>query len=291
MNIMITEKHILNNNVEIPSIGLGTWNLDNNIVVDAISDAASIGYRLFDTAESYGNEVGVGRGIKECGTPREDIFLTTKLAAEYKDYDTACKAIDNSLERLDEGYVDLMIIHSPEPWDDFRNENHYFEGNVEAYNALEDAYHDGKIRSIGLSNFLSVDIQNIINNCSVIPQVNQILCHIGTPSLDLIDFCQERNITVEAYSPIAHGVILDNSDVGRIADKYNVSIPALCVRYTMELGCIPLPKSSTLEHMQDNINVDFKISNEDMNYLKSLVINDYGDANDLHIYSSKNLTG
>ncbi|RAP45700.1 aldo/keto reductase [uncultured Methanosphaera sp.] len=286
---MIDDKITLNNGTEMPCIGFGTWFLDDDVVVDAIKDATSVGYRLIDTAEAYGNEKGVGIGIKECGIPRDEIFLTTKLAAEYKDYDSASKAIDESLEKLQVDYIDLMIIHSPEPWDDFRNEDHYLNGNIEAYRALEDAYKEGKLKAIGLSNFLKEDVKNILDNCEIKPQVNQILCHIGTPSLDLIDYCQDNDIVVEAYSPIAHGAILDNNEVQKIADKYNVSLPALCVRYTMELGCIPIPKTGNIEHMKDNADVDFKISDEDMEYLKTLVVDDYGEDSMFPVFAGRNL--
>ncbi|WP_455644917.1 aldo/keto reductase family protein [Methanosphaera sp.] len=286
---MINKSYKLNNGISIPSIGLGTWQLDNNTVVDAIRDATSLGYRLIDTAKSYGNERGVGRGIKECGIERSELFLTTKIPSECKSYDEAVQCIDEALTTLDEDYIDLMIIHSPEPWSDFRNENHYFNENIEVYNALEDAYHDSKLRSIGLSNFLEVDLDNILDNCSIKPMVNQILCHIGSASLELIDYCNSHDILVEAYSPIAHGVVFGNKDIESIANNYNVSVAALCMKYVLELGCVAIPKSGKIEHMRDNLDVNFSISESDMNYLKSLVVDDYGKLSIHNIFGGKNL--
>ncbi|OED30423.1 aldo/keto reductase [Methanosphaera sp. WGK6] len=286
---MINKSYKLNNGVKIPAIGLGTWQLDNTTVVDAIRNATSLGYRLIDTAKSYGNEHGVGIGIKECGISRSELFLTTKIPSECKSYNEAVTCIDEALTTLDEDYIDLMIIHSPEPWSDFRNENHYFSENIEVYNALEDAYMEGKLRSIGLSNFLEVDVDNILDNCSIKPMVNQILCHIGSASLELINYCNSHDILIEAYSPIAHGVVFGNRDIQRIADKYDVSVAALCMKYIIELGCVPIPKSGNIKHMQDNLDVNFSISNSDMDYLKSLVIDDYGELSIHNIFGGKNL--
>lgn len=286
---MLDKTYTLNNNEEIPAIGLGTWGIDKERTVKTINDAVSVGYRLIDNSPTYGNEKEVGIGINECELPREDIFLTTKVPAEMKSYESACESIEKSLNVLNMDYIDLMLIHSPQPWDKFRTDNHYYSENVEVYHALEDAYKEGMVKSIGLSNFLIEDMGNIIDNCDIIPQANQILCHIGSPSFKLIEYCNKFNITVEAYSPIAHGVILENSNVKKIAEKYNVSIAELCIQYTVELGCIPLPKTDNIKHMKINIDVDFSIDKEDMNYLKSLVINDYKEANSNHIFGDENL--
>ena len=171
----------------------------------------------------------------------------------------------------------MMIIHSPQPWLQFRGNDHYFEGNREAWRALEDAYEAGKLRAIGLSNFQEVDLENILDNCSVKPMVNQILAHISNTPHELIKYTQEKNILVEAYSPIAHGELLKNQEVHQIAEKYGVSIPRLSIRYDIQLGLLPLPKTTNPVHMRENADVDFVISNEDMEYLKNVPkIENYG---------------
>lgn len=218
------------------------------------------------------------------------MFLTSKIPAEFKTYESAYDAIDKSLNTLNQDYIDLMLIHSPQPWNEFRSEkHHYYKENIEVYNALEDGYKEGKLKAIGLSNFLIDDVKNITDNCNIMPQVNQILCHIGSPSFKLIEYCKKNRIITEAYSPIAHGSILNNIEVKKIADRYNVSIAELCIQYTIELGCIPIPKTDNIKHMRSNININFHINKEDMDYLKSLVINDYGEAMNNHIFSDENL--
>ena len=245
-----------------------------------------IGYRNIDTAQAYGNERGVGEGIRTADIPREDLFVSTKLAAEIKNYDDAVKSIDGSLETMGLDYVDLMLIHSPQPWDDFRGGD-YSEGNRQAWRALEEAYQAGKIRAIGVSNFLESDLNNILDSCSVKPSVNQLLVHLGNTPHELLSFCESHDILVEAYSPIAHGEMLKNKDVAEIAEKYGVTIPQLCIRYTLQLGTVSLPKTANPDHMQSNADVDFVISDEDMDALKKLDARDYGESSQFPVYSGK----
>ena len=285
---ILEEKYTLSNGVEIPKLGLGTWMIPNNEAEQAVIEAVKIGYRHIDTAQAYQNEEGVGKGIKNCGLKREEIFVTTKLAAEIKSYEEAAKAIDGSLKKMDLDYVDMMIIHSPEPWADFRGEDHYFEGNKEAWKALEEAYEAGKIKAIGLSNFEKEDIENILKSCKIKPMVNQILAHISNTPKELIKYCKEKDILVEAYSPIAHGELMKNEEVKKIAEKYKVSIPQLSIRYDLQLGLLPLPKTANPEHMKNNAEVDFEISEEDMNVLENVEhIKDYGEASFFPVYSGK----
>ena len=171
---------ILNDNHKIPTLGLGTWMIDNDRVAQVVKDAIELGYRHIDTAQAYNNEKGVGVGIKESGITRESLFVTTKIAAEHKDYESATKSIDRSLEALGLDYIDLMIIHSPQPWKEWREiDKHFDQGNLEAWRALEDAQKSGKVKSIGVSNFLEKDLENILKNGYVKPAINQILAHIG----------------------------------------------------------------------------------------------------------------
>ena len=194
--MILEEKYKLYNGIEIPKLGLGTWLISDNDAVQAVKDAVKIGYRHIDTAQAYQNENGVGKGIKECGVKREDIFVTTKLAAEIKSYKEAAASIDKSLKTLDLEYIDMMIIHYPKPWAEFRGDDHYFEGNRGAWKALEEAYNAGKIRAIGLSNFEQEDIDNILESCSVKPMVNQILAHIGNTPKELIQYTQEKGMLI-----------------------------------------------------------------------------------------------
>lgn len=285
---MLNQKIKLNNGVEIPVLGLGTWMIDNNTVCDVVANAIKLGYRHIDTAEAYDNEEGVGRGIKKSGIKREEIFLQTKLHAEAKTYEQAKSEIELSLKKLDVDYIDLMIIHSPEPWASFRDGNHYEEGNLAAWRALTEYYKKGKIKAIGVSNFEIVDLENIMNNSDIVPAVNQILTHIANTQFELIDYCKKHNIVVEAYSPIAHGEILKNQKVLEIANKYGVSVAQLCIRYTLQLGLVSLPKTSNVEHMKENADVNFEISNEDMKTLMELDhINDYGEFSYFPVFSGK----
>lgn len=281
-----SEKYTLSNGVEIPKLGLGTWFIDDDKAAQAVRDAVEIGYRNIDTAQAYGNERGVGKGVHTCGVARDELFVSTKLAAEIKDYDQAVTAIDGSLRRLGLEHIDLMLIHSPQPWDDFRGGD-YAEGNREAWRALEDAHKAGKLRSIGVSNFEQQDLENILGSCTVAPHVNQLLVHAGNTPAQLIAYCESKDILVEAYSPIAHGAILENPDVRAIAERYSVSIPQLCIRYTLQLGTVSLPKTANPEHMRSNFEVDFVISDEDMTTLHDLRARDYGEHSAFPVYGGK----
>lgn len=251
-------------------------------------DAVSIGYRHIDTAQAYMNEVGVGEGIRSCGVAREELFITTKVAAELKTYDTVTQSIDESLAKMDLDYIDLVIIHSPQPWAEFREENRYFEENIEVWKAMEDAYKTGKVKAIGLSNFLQDDIENILANCQIMPMVNQILAHVSNIPLELIEFCQKNNILVEAYSPIAHGAVLDNAEVKEIADRYGVSVAQLCLRYDIQLGLVVIPKTANPDHMRNNADLDFSISDADMETLKNVEhIQDYGEHSFFPVFGGK----
>ena len=285
--MILNETYTLSNGVKIPKLGLGTWFIPNDQAADAVKAAVSIGYRHFDTAQAYENEDGVGTGVRVCGQPREELFVTSKVAAEAKDYESAARSIDESLEKMGLDYLDLMLIHSPQPWADFRGGD-YALGNREAWRALEDAYEAGKVRAIGVSNFRRKDLDNILASCRVAPMVNQILLHISNTNLDLVDCCNQRNILVEAYSPIAHGEALKNPRIAQLAAKYGVSPAALCIRYALELGAVALPKTADPAHMRDNRAVDFSISPDDMEVLKHMEpIGDYGPFSIFPVFSGK----
>lgn len=286
--MILQESFTLSNGVKIPKLGLGTWFIRDDMAPQAVKDAVALGYRHLDTAQAYGNESGIGEGLRACGVPRDSLFLTTKLAAEIKSYEAAATAIDQSLQKLGLEYIDLMIIHSPKPWMEFHEADRFLEGNREAWRALEDAYKAGKLRSIGVSNFERPDLDNILDACTVKPMVNQVLAHISNTPFDLIDYCQGKDILVEAYSPVAHGELLKNSQLAKLAEKYGVSVPQLSIRYCLELGLLPLPKTANPAHMKNNAEVDFAIEAEDMAVLKKMEqIKDYGDASIFPVYGGK----
>lgn len=266
---------LLNGN-KAPALAYGTWLIKNENAKNCVLMALEAGYRHIDTAQAYGNEVGVGEGIKASGLKREDIYVTTKVQAEIKNYKKAKKSIDDSLKKLGLDYVDLILIHCPQPWILFRSKRRFFKENIQVWKALEEAYKEGKVKAIGVSNFLVDDLQNIMDNCEIKPMVNQILCHIGNTPVDVIKFCQENGIVVESYSPIAHGAALNDEKIKAMADKYNVSIAQLCIKYTLQLDTISIPKASSKEHIEDNAKLDFEISQDDMVELMKLNKFDYG---------------
>ena len=286
--MIFAETFKLNNGVNIPKLGLGTWLIPDDKASEAVVNALNIGYRHIDTAQAYQNERGVGEGLRQSGIAREDIFLTTKLAAESKSYEDAKNRIDKSLQKLGLDYIDLMIIHSPQPWTEFREGQHFFEGNLEAWRALEEAYKAGKLRAIGVSNFEQVDLDNILNNCTVKPMVNQILAHISNTPFDLIEYTKSKDILVEAYSPIAHGAILQNEKIKAIAQKYHATVAQLSIRYCLQLGMVALPKTANPDHMRENAQVEFTISAEDMQTLQNIEhIKDYGKDSFFPVYGGK----
>ena len=288
--MILKETYTLENGVQIPKLGLGTRFIDDDKAAEAVRAAVKLGYRLIDTAQAYGNERGIGEGVRTCGVPREKLFVASKVAAELKTYEAAAKSIDETLERMGLDYLDQMIIHSPQPWDEFRVEKRYFEENKEVWRALEDAQAAGKVKVIGVSNFLKDDLENLLGSCRVKPMVNQILLHISNTDLELVEFCKAQGIQVEAYSPIAHGEALKNPAVAEMAKKYGVSAAQLCIRYVLQLGAVALPKTADPDHMANNADVDFTISEEDMETLKNMEhIADYGEFNGFPVFSGKPL--
>ena len=286
---MFNEIMKLANGVEIPQLALGTWLIDDDKAAAAVRAAIEIGYTHIDTAQAYENERGVGEGIRTSGVAREKLFVTTKVAAEHKDYKSAAEGIDESLRKMGLDYIDMMIIHSPQPWMEVnQSDNRYIEGNREAWRALQDAYKAGKLRAIGVSNFLKEDIDSLWEAAEIKPMVNQVLCHIANTPLELIRYCQEKGITMEAYSPVAHGEAMKIPAIAEMAKKYGVTIPQLCIRYDIQLGMIVLPKTANPEHMKTNTEVDFVISEEDMEILKAVdKIDNYGDSGFFPVFGGK----
>jgi diketogulonate reductase-like aldo/keto reductase len=286
--MIFNEIYTLSNGVHIPKLGLGTWMIDDASVSEVVRQAVSIGYRHIDTAQAYQNEVGVGQGIQRSGIPRGAIFVTSKVAAEVKSYEAAATSITTSLEKMGLDYLDLMIIHSPQPWAEWRGDKRYFDENKEVWRGLEDAYNAGKLKAIGVSNFRVDDLENLLAGCAIRPMVNQILTHVGNTPMELIGFCQDQGILVEAYSPIAHGEALRNAQIAAMADKYRVSVAQLCIKYVLELGAVALPKTANPAHMQANAMLDFSISAEDMELLKAFTpFEDYGEYSRFPVFSGR----
>lgn len=215
--------------------------------------------------------------------------MVSKVAAEHKAYEEAMNGINKTLETMGLDYPDMMIIHSPQPWVKVnQSEDRYVEGNRAAWKALEDAYKAGKLKAIGISNFLIGDIESLMETAEIKPMVNQILLHISNTPLEIVEYCQKNGIAVEAYSPIAHGEILNQPQIKEMADKYGVSVPQLCIRYTLQLGTISLPKTANPNHMKANAEVDFEISPEDMEILKNFKkIESYGASSGFPVYGGK----
>ncbi len=289
--MILTETYTLNNGNTIPKLGYGTWMIENADAAKAVATAIEVGYRHIDTAQAYANEEGVGQGIIDSGIDRTELFITTKIAAEHKTYEETASSIDESLAKMQLEYLDLVIIHSPQPWAEWRSEdNNYFAENKQVWKALEDAVKAGKIKNIGLSNFLKADMDNILEDCKIKPVVNQILAHVSNTPFELMGYCNEHGILVEAYSPIAHGEMLKNEAVIEMAAKYDVSVAQLCIKYIIELGALPLPKTATEAHMKSNADLEFTITKEDMEVLNSMdKINDYGEFSFFPVFSGNNI--
>ena len=268
--MVLDEFYKLNNGQRIPKLALGTWQTPNDVAAEVVATAIEAGYRHIDTAIAYENESGVGAGLKAAlettGIHRESVFITTKIPAEVKTYDDAVRSIQESMDRLDAFHIDMMLTHAPRPWNEMGSTsgNCYFKENIEVWKALEEAYEAGKIRTIGVSNFEIDDLNNILAGGRVMPAVNQIRVHIGHVPTELIDFCEQNGILVEAYSPNATGRLMNVPEVCAMAEKYHVSVPQLASRFVLQLGLLPLPKSTHKERILENAELDFEINSNDM---------------------------
>ena len=262
------DKFVLNDKVEIPAIGLGTWQSEKSDAYNAVRAAVDCGYRHIDTAYNYDNEDAVGKAVKECGVPREQLFITTKLPSEIKTYDGAKEYFEKSLKALGLDYLDLYLIHAPWPWSDVGSD--CTEGNIAAWKAMIDLKKEGKIRSIGVSNFNGEQINSLIGATGVVPSVNQIRFFIGNTQEPIWEYCKDKNILIEAYSPLATGKIMEIAEIREIAERLGVSIPKLCLKYCLQRGTLPLPKSITPSRIADNLKLDFEIPESDMKLLNAI---------------------
>ncbi|MFX0007461.1 MAG: aldo/keto reductase [Promethearchaeota archaeon] len=272
MQLSMDSKIKLNNDVEIPLLGLGTWNLFGNDAYNAVLWALDLGYRLIDTAMIYNNERDVGKALKDTQIPRDEIFVTTKVWNTDQGYKSTLKAFEKSLKRLNVEFVDLYLIHWPATH--LRNET---------WKALEKIYQDGKARSIGVSNYTIRHLNELLRITNTIPAVNQFELSPFLFQKDLIDYCNERKIAVEAYSPLTRGRKFDNELLQSLGKKYNKSSAQILIRWGIQQNFIEIPKSGNKEHLKENADIfDFSLDNEDMINLNNLS-NDYRIGEDPHL--------
>ncbi|PLR75710.1 aldo/keto reductase [Bacillus sp. V3-13] len=273
---MLTSLHdtvTLNNGVEMPIFGLGVYKVEEgNQTYDTVKTALELGYRLIDTAAFYENEAGVGRAIKDSGIPREDVFVTTKVWNDQQGYDSTLKAFENSLEKLGLDYVDLYLIHWP------------VKGKyLDTWRALEKIYREGKAKAIGVSNFNIHHLKDILEHGSEVPAVNQVELHPFLSQQELRAFCEEQNIKVEAWSPIARGRVLEEPALKQVAEKHGKSPAQVILRWHLQNGVIVIPKSVNPARLQENAAIfDFELSNEDMEKINSLNKNERFGADPDH---------
>lgn len=259
----------LPNGVKIPSIGFGTWQIPSgDMAYNSVMAALKSGYRHIDTALAYGNEASVGQAIRDSGIDRSEVFVTSKLPAEIKNYDRAVRYAEKTIKNIGLDFIDLYLIHAPWPWSEIGAD--YTKENIQIWKAMEEFYESGRTRSIGISNFNVTDINAILETCRTRPMVNQIKLHIGHRQEEITDHCRKNDILVEGYSPLATGRILANSSISAVAKKYGRSVAQLSVRYVLQKGALPLPKSTHPEYISQNFDIDFEISGDDMNYLDNL---------------------
>ena len=245
---------LLSNGVKMPSIGFGTYKSGNDEeTAKIVKYALEIGYMQIDTASFYGNEVGIGNGIKESGINREDIFLVTKLWNDDHGYDKTIEAFNKSLEKLQVKYIDLYLVHWPNKL------------NSETWKAFEYLYRTGKVKAIGVCNFKIGHLEELKKTAEIMPMVNQIEIHPQSSKNDMLSYCEENNIQLVAWSPIMRGKLFSNDLMIDLAEKYKKTIAQIILRWHVQRGIIPIPKSSNEERIKENLSIfDFELSNDDM---------------------------
>lgn len=260
----------LNNDVEMPGFGLGVFKVeDGDTVIDAVSSALSVGYRLIDTAGFYDNEEGVGKAIKDSGISREEIFVTSKVWNDKQGYDSTLKAFDESLDKLGLDYLDLYLIHWP------------VSGKFkDTWRALEKIYREGKVRAIGVSNFHVHHLEELLQDAEVIPALNQIEFHPHLTQAEVLEFCKENNIQMQAWSPLKKGRIFEEKVLVEIAEKYGKTVPQVILRWDLEQGVATIPKTVNKTRMVENADIfDFQLTEEEVERITSLNRNERTGSN------------
>jgi diketogulonate reductase-like aldo/keto reductase len=265
----LTDCFKLSNGVEIPCVGFGTWQTpSDDIGVLSVKEALKAGYRHIDTAAAYGNEESVGLGIKESGVSRKELFITTKLANPDHGYESTRAAFELSMKKLGLDYLDLYLIHWPNP---IKFRNSWEETNAGTWKAMEEFYKAGRVRAIGLSNFRPRHIETLLKTAEIAPQVNQIRLCPGETQDETVDYCRKKQIILEAYSPMGTGKIFSVPEMQALAKKYNRSVAQICIRWSLQREYLPLPKSITPERIRENTQVfDFELSGEDVKTIVDL---------------------
>lgn len=258
----------LNNDMKIPCVGFGTYKAAEGNNVEVLKTAIEAGYRYFDTASFYQTEDFLGQAIRESNLPREDFFLVSKMWKDEMGYQQTKDALEKSLKKLGTDYLDIYLIHWPRPSADCEN---WKELDLETWRAMEELQKEGKIRGLGLSNFLPHHIKNILENGTVKPVVNQLELHPGYMQQAAVQYCKEHGIQMQAWSPIGRRRILEDGLILELAGKYQVSPAQLCLRFLLQNDIIPLPKSSSMERMKQNMDLfHFEISEEDVSRLATM---------------------
>jgi len=259
---------LLNDGNELPIIGFGTYKSTEQEAIYAVRFALQNGYRLIDTAAFYFNEEAVGKGIKASGIPREEIIVTTKLWRDYLGYESTKKELEKSLKKLDLDYIDLYLIHWPA---NARNYNNWQETNADTWRAMEELQAEGKIKSIGVSNFWQEHLEALFQTAKVKPAVNQIEFHPGYWQPELTAYCKKHGIAIEAWSPLARGRVFHNETLKQIAQNHQQSIAKVCLRWITQHEVVVIPKSTTHERILDNLDVfGFELTPEEMNLIDNL---------------------
>ncbi|AKU79677.1 aldo/keto reductase [Spiroplasma turonicum] len=260
MNKLLNETYTMNNGLKIPKIGLGTYKLTNEEeCMDVIKTAIKAGYKLIDTAKIYDNHKTIAKALKQCEYKREELFITSKIWNSDHKYEDAKKSIDNILKELDLEYIDLLLIHWPT------------EYRLECYKAMEEAVDEGKVKSIGISNFQKNHIEELLNNCRIKPVVNQFELHPALKNLEVVETCKNNDILVESWGTMIRGKCFDIEQIKELAKKYNKSEAQVCLRWAYQLNYIVIPKTSKPSRVLDNINIsDFKLTNDDMELLNKI---------------------
>lgn len=264
----LDKTYTMNNGLEIPVIGFGTWQMpEGEDTQKIVEHAIESGYRHIDTAKIYGNEESVGRAIKASDVDREDLFITTKLWNDAHGYEEAKQAIDDSLSKLDLEYIDLYLIHWPNPK---ALRDNWKEANSQAWKAMEEALEEGKVKTIGVSNFMIHHMDALLETAEVKPAVNQIFLNPSDLQQELVEYCKDKDILLEAYSPLGSGRIFEIEELNEIADKYGKTVAQVVLRWQLQKGFLPLPKTATMERVVENADVfDFELSSEDVEKIDS----------------------
>lgn len=269
----LNDSYTLSNGVKIPCIGFGTWqSADGKEAYDAVLAALECGYRHIDTAAAYGNEESVGKAIndflKASSVKREELFITTKLWNDDHGYETAKAALETSLKKLNLSYVDLYLIHWPNP---LKFRDCWQEKNAESWRAMEESYKEGKTRSIGISNFREHHIVELEKTATIEPMVNQIKVCPGISQKELRKYSEEKGMLIEGYSPFGTGGIFKSEEMQALSKKYNRTIAQICIRWSLQQGVLPLPKSVSKERIAENTKVfDFELENSDCALIENL---------------------